>query len=264
MRKILSPILIMLSMLSALSVMTSYVHAQDNWNILAVDTNTHSINLTNEIIDASGATSLKVPYPINTNDAVRLDYILSAFATRTNLYNVTGSVVVSNSLTFTIPLLYSPVNLADCRFYLSTTNGAPISRRAKISIMQNNSGRCTDLIYLYTNQLYYSTTTTVAGVVDAYTNVVGDASGFIINDMYVKPQANPVTWQTVSNYSSTVVYWNCSNMVSIAVGGLISHVNRFQIPWYIDKNGGTNLNVNIQWTSGYTNTIGYSIDYYRK
>ena len=251
-------------LISLITLLAISIHAQDNWNILAVDTNTHSINLTNQIIDMSGATSIKVPYPVNTNDAARVDYILSAFATRTNLYNVTGSVVVSNSLTFTIPLLYSPVNLADCRFYLSTTNGAPISRRAIIRIMQKPDNRCNDLIYLYTNQLYYSTTTTVAGVGDTYTNVVGDASGFIINDMYVKPQANPVTWQTVSNYSSTVVYWNCSNMVSIAVGGLISHVNRFQIPWYIDKNGGTNLNVNIQWTSGYTNTIGYSIDYYRK
>ena len=247
-----------------LAIVTSCIHAQDNWNILAVDTNTHSINLTNEIIDASGATSLKVPYPVNTNDAARLDYVLSAFATRTNLYNVTGSVVVSNSLSFTIPLLYSPANLADCRFYLSTTNGAPVSRRAIIRIKQKPDDRCTDLIYLYTNQLYYSTTTTVSGAADTYTNVVGDASGFIINDMYVKPQANPVTWQTVSNYNATTVFWNCSNMVTIAVGGLISHVNRFQIPWYLDKNGGTNLYVNIQWTSGYTNTIGYDISYFRK
>jgi len=257
MRKIIPIILIM-------SIMVSYIYSQDNWNILAVDTNTHSINLTNQVIDMSGATSVKVPYNTNSNDVAQVYYVDNSFSTRTTILNTTGSVEVANSASFIIPLLYSPVELIDCRFYLDTTNGAPISRRATFRISQTPSNRCKDLVYMYTNQLYFSTTTTLAGASDTFTNVVGDASGFIINDMYTKPTTSPQTWQTVSNYTSTVVSWGCSNIASEAVGTLISHVNRWKLGSYVDRTGGTNLYLNITWTSGYTNTIGYDISYYRK
>jgi len=257
MRKIIPIILIM-------SIMASYIYSQDNWNILAVDTNTHSINLTNQVIDMSGATSVKVPYNTSSNDAAQVYYVDNSFSTRTTLLNTTGSVEVANSTSFIIPLLYSPVELVDCRFYLGTTNGAPVSKRATFRIMQKPYDRCNDLVYMYTNQLYFSTTTTLAGASDTFTNVVGDASGFIINDMYTKPTTSPQTWQTVSNYTSTVVSWNCSNIVSEATGTLVSHVNRWRLSLYNDLTGGTNLYVNLSFNTPYTNQISWSCDYYRK
>jgi len=257
MRKIIPIILIM-------SIMASYIYSQDNWNILAVDTNTHSINLTNQIIDMSGTTSVKVPYNTSSNDAAQVYYVDNSFSTRTTLYNTTGSVEVANSASFIIPLLYSPVELVDCRFYLGTTNGAPISRRATFRISQTPSNRCSSLAYLYTNQLYFSTTTTLAGASDTFTNVVGDASGFIINDMYTKPTTSPQTWQTVSNYNANTVFWNCSNIVSEAVGTLVSHVNRWKLSTFADRTGGTNLYVSLSFNTPYTNIVSYSIDYYRK
>lgn len=238
--------------------------AQTAYKILAVDTNTGVANYSTNINFPGGLSGPRANTSSNYVPYIQLQELTSDLATRTNLYNVTGSVSVSNSASFIIPLLYSPAELADCRFYLSTTNGAPVSRRAKIAISQKANNRCNDLIYMYTNQLYYSTISTVAGVADTYTNVVGDASGFIINDMYVKPLVDPVTWQTVSNYTSTVVAWNCSNMVNETTGTLISHVNRFQLSNYMDRGGGTNLYVRIDWTSPYTNTIGYDISYYRR
>jgi hypothetical protein len=213
---------------------------------------------------ATAAGGVTLEQVTNVASVIVTQYVDSAFNTRTTLYNTTGSVVISNSASFSIPLLYSPVELADCRFYLGSTNGAPASRRAAIRIMQKPDDRCTSLVYLYTNQLYYSVLTTVAGATNSFTNVVADASGFIINDMYTKPLTSPQTWQTVSNYNATTVFWNCSNMVPEATETWISHVNRFQLPSYMDRTGGTNLYVNIQWTTPYTNMISYSIDYYRK
>jgi len=239
-------------------------------SIGAVPTNrTITIDGTTKALDANltfttAAGGVTLEQVTNVASVVVTQYVGSAFATRTTLYNTTGSVAVSNSASFSIPLLYSPAELADCRFYLGSTNGAPTSIRAAIRIMQKPEEKCTSLVYLYTNQLYYSVLTTVAGATNSFTNVVADASGFIINDMYAKPLTSPQTWQTVSNYNATTVFWNCSNMVSEATGTLISHVNRFQLPSYIDRTGGTNLYVNIQWTTPYTNTISYSIDYYRK
>ena len=257
MRKIIPIILIM-------SIMASYIYSQDNWNILAVDTNTHSINLTNQVIDMSGATSVKVPYNTSSNNAAQVYYVDNSFSTRTTLLNTTGSVEVANSASFIIPLLYSPVELVDCRFYLGTTNGAPTSRRATFRIMQKPYDRCSDLAYLYTNQLYFSTTTTLAGASDTFTNVVGDASGFIINDMYTKPLTSPQNWQTVTNYNANTVFWNCSNLFSEATGTLISHVNRWKLGSYTDRTGGTNLYVNITWNTPFTNVVSWSCDYYRK
>jgi hypothetical protein len=158
----------------------------------------------------------------------------------------------------------APIRITDARFFLAGLNQAAQSVRAKFSISQKADNRCTDLVFLYTNQLYYSVTSTVAGAADAYTNVVGDASGFIVNDMYTKPDASQLTWQTCSNAAGTVVSWNCSNMVTTAVGTTISRVNRLRVPDYYDATGSSNIYCNLQFLTGYTNTVGISLTYWSR
>jgi hypothetical protein len=229
---------------------------------ITIDGTTYDLSANRSWTTAAGGVTLE--QVTNVAIIVVTQYMDAAFNSRTTLYNTTGSVEVANSASFIIPLLYSPVELVDCRFYLGTTNGAPISRRATVRISQKPYNRCSDLAYLYTNQLYYSILNNLVGNPNEYTNVVADASGFIINDMYTKPTTSTQTWQTVSNYTSTVVSWNCSNIVSEAVGTLISHVNRWKLGTYMDKTGSTNLYVNITWNTPYSNVVSYSIDYLRK
>jgi hypothetical protein len=158
----------------------------------------------------------------------------------------------------------APIRITDARFFLAGLNQAAQSIRAKFSISQSTNNSCTDLVFLYTNQLYYSVTSTVAGAADAYTNVVGDASGFIINDMYTKPDASQLTWQTCSNGVGTVVSWNCSNMVTTAIGTTISRVNRLRVPDYYDATGSSNIYCNLAFLTGYTNTVGISLTYWSR
>jgi hypothetical protein len=112
--------------------------------------------------------------------------------------------------------------------------------------------------------LFYSVTSTVAGAAETFTNVVADASGFIQNDMYTKPDASQATWQTCSNASGTVVSWNCSNMVPTEAGTTISRVNRIRVPDYYDATGGSNINIMINFTTPYTNTVSWNIAYWSR
>jgi hypothetical protein len=119
-------------------------------------------------------------------------------------------------------------------------------------------------VFLYTNQLYYSVTSTVAGAATDFTNVVSDASGFIVGDMYNKPDASQATWQTCSNAAGTLVSWNCSNLVATSAGGTISRVNRFRVPDYYDATGGSNIFCNLQFLTPYTNTVAWSVTYWSR
>jgi hypothetical protein len=158
----------------------------------------------------------------------------------------------------------APIRITDARFFLGGLSNTPQSVRARLAVSQKPNNRCTDLVYLATNMLFYSVTSTVAGSADTYTNVVVDASGFIANDMYTKPDASQATWQTCSNAADTVVSWNCSNMVATAAGTTISRVNRFRVPDYYDATGGSNINITINFTTPYTNTVSYNIAYWSR
>jgi hypothetical protein len=245
---------------AALLLAANSAFGQMLYKILAVQTNTGVANYTNDA--TLFPAGIRGPNGVVSNDYVTVQQSLSV---STNPFVITGTLgPISNGANFTIPLPAGCVMLTDCRFYLDTATGAPVSKRARLAIMQQPYERCTDLAYLYTNQLYYSTTTTVAGAANGYSNVVTDATGFIVNDMYAKPLLNPVTWQTCSNATSTVVGWNCSNMVAGAIGDLITRVNRWKLTVYMDDTGSTNLYGRIDWTTPYTNSIGYRIRGMRK
>lgn len=64
-----------------ISMLSFPAFSQNSWKIMALNTNTHSINQTNQIIDMSGAISIKVPYSNTTNDAARVDYVNSIVPT---------------------------------------------------------------------------------------------------------------------------------------------------------------------------------------
>jgi hypothetical protein len=179
---------------------------------------------------------------------------------------ISGSGVSSSDCTniATAVVSLAPIKITDARFYLAGLSNAPQSVRAKFSVSQKDTGRCTDLVFLYTNQLYYSVTTTVAGVAGTFTNVVSDASGFIVGDMYTRPDASQSTWQGCSNASGTLVSWSCSNIVNTSAGSTISRVNRFRVPDYYDATGGSNIFCNLQFLTPYTNTVAWSVTYWSR
>jgi len=57
-------------LIGLISLIAINIYAQDNWQILALNTNTHKINLTNEIIDISDAISLKIPSVISLSSQI--------------------------------------------------------------------------------------------------------------------------------------------------------------------------------------------------
>jgi hypothetical protein len=96
---------------------------------------------------------------------------------------VTNTVVVSNTADFSIPLVDNRVMLDDIRMYFSETNNAPVSKRASIQLFRNSNRRCDKLVYLDTNQLYWTSLNTVATTASSTSNTVADASGVIKQDL---------------------------------------------------------------------------------
>ena len=212
----------------------------------------------------NGITVSQVSGAVPTNRTITIDGITKALNGNVNFDTTAGT----NSPTFAqvtniiyVILARTGIEITDARFYLAGLSNSAQSVRAKFSVSQKPNNRCTDLVFLYTNQLYFSCTSTVAGAADTFTNVVADASGFIVNDMYTKPDASYATWQTVTNASGTVVAWNCSNMVATAAGSTISRVNRWKLGNYDDCTGGSNIFVNVSFYAAYTNTVAWNIKY---
>ena len=202
---------------------------------------------------------------VPTNFTITVDGTTKTYPDLNFTTAAAGGVTFEQATNIAVAVMsLAPIRITDARFYLAGLSNVAQSVRAKFSVSQKSNNRCTDLVFLYTNQLYFSCTTTVAGAADTYTNVVADASGFIVNDMYNKPDASSATWQTCSNASGTVVSWNCSNMVTTAVGTTISRVNRFRVPDYYDATGGSNIFCNLSFYTATTQTVAYSVTYWSR
>jgi hypothetical protein len=163
------------------------------------------------------------------------------------------------------------IDITDFRLYLAGLNQSDQSVRGEVHVGQANAAQANDIVFTWTNILFFSCTSTVAGVAGEFTNVVGDASGFIRGDMYTKPSASPLTWQNCSNGVGTVIYWNnkpgadvSSNKVNNDVGTTVSRVGRYRVPDYYDDMGGTSVYCNVRFLTPYTNTVGIYMRYWSR
>ena len=181
-------------------------------------------------------------------------------------YWTTNTITITNTLDFAITgLAANRVMLDDVRMFLNTTNAAPISKRAKLELFRNSTRRDGAMVYLDTNQLYYSILTTVAGVAGESTNVVADASGTVVNDLYYKadPTGGTSDYQRVSSASATVITWGCTNLFSMPTNSLISHVNQFGGFPYYDATGASSMWFRLTFPAGYTGTLSTVLNYGR-
>jgi len=181
-------------------------------------------------------------------------------------YWVTNTTPFTNTIDFLISgFAANKITLHDVRMFLSITNGSPISKRATVGMFRNSNRRCDALTYLDTNQLYYSVLTTVAGVAGESSNVVADASGSVVNDLYYKAVYGTETndYQRVQSASATAIIWQCTNQFSSGIGTLISHVNQFGGFPYYDANGSSTMWFRLTFGTGYTGTVQTVINYGR-
>jgi hypothetical protein len=177
-------------------------------------------------------------------------------------YWITNTTAITNTQDFSITLNANKVTLHDVRMYLSLTNGSPLTKRATVQIYRNSNRRCTDMVYLDTNQLYYSILTTVAGVAGESSNVVADASGSVVNDLYWKDAtAGTNDYQRVASSTATAIIWSCTNLNNTPVGTLISHVNQFGGFPYYDANGSSTMWFRVIFNGGYTGVLQTAINY---
>jgi len=180
------------------------------------------------------------------------------------IYWITNTTPLTNTFDFAIQLNANKVTLHDVRMYLSLTNGSPLTKRATVQIYRNSNRRCTDMVYLDTNQLYYSVLTTVAGVAGESSNVVADASGSVVNDLYWKDAtAGTNDYQRVASSTATAILWGDTNLYNTPVGTLISHVNQFGGFPYYDANNSSSMWFRLTFNTGYTGTVQTVINYGR-
>jgi hypothetical protein len=180
------------------------------------------------------------------------------------IYWVTNTVVVTNTAEFSIAgLAANKITLHDVRMFLCLTNGAPLTKRATIGLYRNSNYRDDALTYLDTNQLYYSVLTTESGVDGESSNVVADASGSVVNDLYYKAITGTTTtdYQRVQSATATAIIWGCTNLFNSDSNMLISHVNQYGGFPYYDATGSSSMWFRLTFTSGYTGTIQTVVNY---
>ncbi len=179
-------------------------------------------------------------------------------------YSVTSTFVVSNTLDFAVPLQKNRVSLDDVRFYLSTTNNAPFSKRASIQLYRNSNRRCDKMVYLDTNQLYWVALNTTATSASSGSNTVADASGVVLNDLYyIKDNDTVNEFLRPTNTTSTIIYWGCTNLNAYTTTSLVSHVNQFGGFKYYDELNTSQMWFRLTFTTPYTTTVQTVINYGR-
>jgi hypothetical protein len=249
-------------------LMSTNLYAVEPYQILAVDTNNSYVTYTNEVKFSNGVYS-SFGIKTGTNPSITdsniatLGDINAIVTNRDNAsYWVTNTFVVSNSLDFSITLQDNRVMLDDIRMYISTTNNSPVSKRASIQLFRNSNRRCDKLVYLDTNQLYWTSLNTVATTEGSTSNTVSDASGVILNDLYYIGD-NTLTNEFCrpTNTTSSIIYWGSTNIYAYTTTSLVSHVNQFGGFPYYDQNNTSQLWFRIQFTTPWTTTVQTVINY---
>lgn len=246
------------------------LYAQTEYRILAVDTNpaatnykflnyTNDLKMSNGITVAWGIKSGVNPSITDSNIAT-----LGDLKTYYQMYSVTNTYVISNTLDFAVQLQQNRTILDDIRFYLSETNNAPFSKRASIQLFRNSNRRCDKMVYLDTNQLYWVALNTTATAASSGSNTVADASGVVLNDLYyIKDNTTVNEFCRPTNTTATIIYWGSTNLNAYTTTSLVSHVNQFGGFPYYDELNTSQMWFRLTFTTPYTTTVQTVINYGR-
>jgi hypothetical protein len=173
------------------------------------------------------------------------------------IFWVTNTVTVSNSLNFAIPLAGNNVRVRWMAMFLSATNEAAASKRASFSIYTHANRLCDSAVYIDTNQLYLAAPSTSAQAAGAATGTVVDATGVVLYDRYAV--GNGVRWDflTATSTTATVIYYGCTNKFSTTADAntKISHANYLTPVFYDDDTAQTSMWCRLAWTTPYTGTV---------
>jgi hypothetical protein len=173
------------------------------------------------------------------------------------IFWVTNTVTVSNSLNFAIPLVGNNVRVRWMAMFLSATNEAATSKRASFSMFTRNDRLCDSLVYFDTNQLYWAAPSASAQAAGASTCTVVDASGIVSDDRYAV--GNGVRWDFLraTNAGATTIFWASTNKYATTgdANTKISHANYMTPIFYDDDSGQSSAWCRIAWTTPYTGTV---------
>lgn len=223
-----------------------------------------SVTVNPDLIIGTGYLNVPIPSSQFALDTELHDEINNLSNSLVNTYFVTNTVVVSNTLDFAVPIVLNRVILDDIRMYLSTTNNAPYSKRANLQIFRNSNRRCSKMVYLDTNQLYWAAINTTATAKGSGSNTVADASGVVLNDLYYISD-NSLTNEMCrpTNTTATIIYWGSTNLNAYTTTSLVSHVNQFGGFPYYDENNSSQMWFRLTFTTPWTTTVQTVINYGR-
>jgi hypothetical protein len=188
---------------------------------------------------------------------------------------ITNTIVVTNSFSGSIALPVNFMEIAEIRLYINSTNGPiPYSAPFKYEFYNHSDRRADNLVFSdvgattagsqpTTNGYLTKVTNTAVSAIGASTNVVSDASSFIIGDTSWQQQLTGGTngFHRITAISGNTITHGTTNRTDYMIGSLYSHVERCQIPFYYDFTGTSNLWYTFAFSSNVTNSLGVQIGY---
>jgi hypothetical protein len=188
---------------------------------------------------------------------------------------LTNTIVVTNSLSSSIALPVNGLNISEIRLYINTTNGImPYSAPFKYEFYNHSDRRADNLVFSdvgattagsqpTTNGYLTCVTNTAISVLGATTNVVSDASSFIIGDTSWQQQLTGGSngFHRITAISGNLITHGTTNRTDYMIGSIYSHVERCQGTFYYDFTGTSNLWYTFTFTANVTNSLGVQVGY---
>lgn len=188
---------------------------------------------------------------------------------------LTNTVVVTNSLNGSIALPVNGLEIGEIRLYINTTNGPmPYSAPFKYEFYNHSDRRADNLVFSdvgattagsqpTTNGYLTCVTNTSLSPIGASTNVVSDASSFIIGDTSWQQQLTGGSngFHRITAISGNIITHGTTNRTDYMGGSIYSHAERCQVPFYYDFTGTSNLWFTFVFTANVTNSLGVQVGY---
>jgi hypothetical protein len=260
----------------------------DAGGALLTDLNTVSNALNDKITSSAVNTTNYVALTyVNTNRTITIDGVTKAldanvsfttsggsgttFAQVTQIVNtinseifwVTNTVTVSNSLDYAIPLVGNNVKVRWLAMFLSATNEAATSKAAEFNMYTRQDRLDDSLIYSDTNQLYWAAPSSSAQAVGATTGTVADASGIVKYDRYAVGNGTQWDFLRATNANTTTIFWSSTNKYATTGDSntKISHANYLTPIFYDDDSGQSSVWCRLAFNTPYTGTVTSIIRY---
>ena len=229
-----------------------------------------TITQTNKMIFTDGVIISNIVNNINMSGKSITNQASQAMLWQTN------TIVVTNSFSGSIPLTANGLEISEIRLFINNTNGPmPYSAPFKYEFFNHSDRRSDNLLFSDVGSTAVATQPTTNGyltcvtniavsAIGATTDVVSDASSFIIGDTVYQQQLTGGSngYHRISNIAGNIITHGTTNRTDYAIGSLYSHVERFQIPFYYDLTLTSNLWYTFAFTANVTNSLSLVFSYY--